>query len=83
MTGRRVRSWRWAVALWAVTVVAAGGLTLWLRDSAAPPEPRGWYRDEEPAAPLLRQDGDVPPCPEAGEPTRVVCAYASLDTGDG
>ena len=43
MTGlSRRNAWRWAVAVWAALVVVAGGLTLWLQDSAEPPPPRGW-----------------------------------------
>lgn len=39
---RRRRLWRWAVVVWAVLVVVAGGLTLWLRDSVEPPGPYSW-----------------------------------------
>ncbi len=41
VTGRR-RLWRWALAAWAVAVAVAGGLTLWLQDSAEQPGPYGW-----------------------------------------
>lgn len=44
MTGRR-RSWRWVLLVWAALVVVAGGLTLWLQDSAEPPGPYGWERE--------------------------------------
>ncbi|AYC38651.1 hypothetical protein [Streptomyces griseorubiginosus] len=42
MTGRRSRLWRWALLVWAVLVVVAGGLTLWLQDSTEPPGPYVW-----------------------------------------
>ncbi|GLP72134.1 hypothetical protein RKD27_003271 [Streptomyces sp. SAI-126] len=35
------RPWRWALLVWAVLVVVAGGLTLWLQDSAEPQGPLG------------------------------------------
>ncbi|MFI8167035.1 hypothetical protein ACIGAN_11810 [Streptomyces sp. NPDC085931] len=63
MTGeRRRRVWRWAVTVWALVVVVAGGLTLWAQDST---EPQGPYVRE-------RTDPDepeLPPCPvpEVGE----------------
>ena len=41
MSGRR-RVWTWAVAVWAALAVAAGGLTLWLQDSAEPTGPYTW-----------------------------------------
>ncbi|MEU5046934.1 hypothetical protein [Streptomyces griseorubiginosus] len=44
VTGGRRRSWRRALVVWAVLVVVAGGLTLWLQDSV---QPRGPYRWEE------------------------------------
>ncbi|MEV1078830.1 hypothetical protein AB0I98_11345 [Streptomyces sp. NPDC050211] len=75
--GRR-RLWRWAVTVWAVAVVVGGGLTLWLQDSAEPPEPYGWEETEDPA-PLLRSDVESL-CPSATfRPEEdFVCAYATI-----
>ncbi|MFJ7074825.1 hypothetical protein [Streptomyces sp. NPDC098781] len=50
MTGRR-RLWRRVAAAWLGVVVVAGGLTLWLRDSAEPPEPH--VREEASPTPSL------------------------------
>lgn len=63
MTGRR-RLWRWAVVVWVVLVAVAGGLTLWLQDSA---EPRR-YRWEE--------AGPTPSLPEGWQSA---CAGATPD----
>ncbi|WP_256123043.1 hypothetical protein [Streptomyces sp. LUP47B] len=43
MSGRR-RLWRRILLVWAVLVVAAGGLTLWLQDSDEPSGPYVWER---------------------------------------
>ncbi|MET7855328.1 hypothetical protein ABZT48_46050 [Streptomyces avermitilis] len=74
--GRR-RVLRWAVGVWAVAVLVAGGLTLWLQDSTEPPPSTGW----EPApAPLLSADvRDRLPCPSASDGQAVACAYATAD----
>jgi hypothetical protein len=51
---RRRRVWRWAVLVWAVTVAAGGGLTLWLQDSR---EPRyGWEGAQPTVTPPLPED---------------------------
>ena len=83
-------AWRWAVLVWAVAVAVGGGLTVWLQDSAEPPETYGRYGtgDSDPAAPLLRQDVEdlcpaTPggsPAPQAGEAVApaVLCAYATV-----
>lgn len=63
VTGRR-RLWRWAVAIWLILVTAAGGMTLWWRDSAEP-QP---YGREEP--------GPTPSLPEGWESA---CAAATPD----
>ncbi|MGY1497651.1 hypothetical protein ACW4TU_13815 [Streptomyces sp. QTS52] len=79
-------AWRRAVLVWVVAVVVGGALTVWLRDSAQPPETHGRYgTGGGDPTPELRPDvedacaatpGDSPgPTPEAG-PTAVVCAYA-------
>lgn len=49
MTARR-RSWRWVVAVWVILVTVAGGLTLWLQDSA---EPRRYGWEEADPSPSL------------------------------
>ncbi|WP_051865424.1 hypothetical protein [Streptomyces griseus] len=62
--GGRRRWWRWVVVAWAVTAVAGGGLTLWLRDAAEPPGPYVWENNQDPSevpAPLLRLDEIDPP----------------------
>jgi hypothetical protein len=80
------RAWRRAVLVWVVAVAVGGVLTVWLRDSAEPPETHGRYGSgESDPAPLLRLDaedvcpatpgGSPEPAPEAG-PTAVLCAYA-------
>jgi hypothetical protein len=43
VSGRR-RLWRRVLLVWAVLVVAAGGLTLWLQDSDEPSGPYVWER---------------------------------------
>ncbi|MEU0411017.1 hypothetical protein ABZ307_24815 [Streptomyces griseorubiginosus] len=40
----RRHPWRVALVVWAVLLVVAGGLTLWLQDSAEPRGPYGWER---------------------------------------
>ena len=80
------RAWRRAVLVWMVAVAVGGGLTVWLRDSAEPPETPGWYRtDDNAPAPLLRQDlkdlcsatPGASPTPEATYSAIVVCAEAT------
>lgn len=68
---------RWAVVVWAVTAAVGGGLTPWLQDAAAPPEPPGRHATEEPA-PLLGVEvyGGVCPAEEAGDGAFVQCLYA-------
>jgi len=74
---RRRRVWRWALAVWAVTVLVGGGLTLWLQDAAAPQQPAGRENQHSPA-PLLSFDEDSrPSCPGAADGAAVLCAYAT------
>ncbi|MFG3514741.1 hypothetical protein [Streptomyces bobili] len=54
---RRRKGRRWVFAVWALTAVVGGGLTLWLQDAAKPSQPPAWHRDEGPA-PLLEMDAD-------------------------
>ncbi|KUN71933.1 hypothetical protein AQJ54_04075 [Streptomyces griseorubiginosus] len=61
VTGRRSRLWRWALLVWAVLVVVAGGLTLWLQDSTEPPGPYVW--EETSPTPSL-PDGWRSACPD-------------------
>lgn len=49
MRARR-RLWRWVVAVWVILVAVAGGLTLWLQDSA---EPRRYGWEETRPTPSL------------------------------
>lgn len=77
--GRR-RLWRWAVIVWAVAVVVGGGLTLWLQDSAEPPEPPEPYGREETALPTPSLPEDIESlCPSVtvrpGED--ILCAYVT------
>ncbi|MEU9169886.1 hypothetical protein AB0D34_19110 [Streptomyces sp. NPDC048420] len=64
VTGRR-RLWRRTLLLWAALVVVAGGLTLWLQDSAEPPGPYGW-----------EESSPTPSLPEGWESA---CAGATPD----
>ncbi|WP_406197374.1 MULTISPECIES: hypothetical protein [unclassified Streptomyces] len=48
------------MAAWVVLVAVAGGLTLWLQDSAEPPGPYG--REEAGPTPTL-PEGRETPCP--------------------
>ncbi|MEH0418601.1 hypothetical protein [Streptomyces sp. B21-083] len=53
------RVWRWAVLVWVVTVAVGGALTVWLQDSAEPPETPAWHRtDDSGPAPLVGQNAD-------------------------
>ncbi|MER8008826.1 MULTISPECIES: hypothetical protein [unclassified Streptomyces] len=73
MTGlSRRRIWRRLVIAWAVTVVVAGLLTLWLQDSAAPPPPTRWENAPPSDQPAPRD------CPDGEGHTVVVCAWATL-----
>lgn len=72
MSGRR-RPWLWAVAVWAALVVVAGGLTLWLQDSAEPPGPYGW--EESSPTPELPCPG--PTTDPDGDRLVTVCAFIS------
>ncbi|MFF8670752.1 hypothetical protein [Streptomyces sp. NPDC015242] len=70
MTGeRRRRVWRWVVILWALVVVAAGGLTLWAQTSAEPGGPYVWENADPDEAP------DLPPCPTPEGDLMTACAY--------
>jgi hypothetical protein len=75
--GGRRRVWRWALAVWTVSVIVGGALTLWLQDSAEPQRPGGWEKDEDGPAPLLSFTGPPPSCPTAGDGTAVLCVYAT------
>ncbi|MES9621413.1 hypothetical protein ACPCBX_18045 [Streptomyces tuirus] len=57
---------RLVVMVWALVAVVAGGLTLWMQDSAEPPGPYGWERTDPGDAQHL------PPCP-----TPEACAYVT------
>lgn len=81
------RAWRRAVLVWVVAVAVGGGLTVWLRDSAEPPQTYGRYgTGKDDPAPLLRQDLEdlcsatpgASPTPEETSGVIVVCASAPL-----
>lgn len=79
--GGRRRLWRWVLAVWTVTVVVGGGLTLWLQDSAEPQRPAGWEENEEnkdSPAPLLRLDDLPSSCPSIKKREPYICAYATI-----
>ncbi|CAM5681446.1 putative protein OS=Streptomyces aurantiogriseus OX=66870 GN=GCM10010251_78610 PE=4 SV=1 [Streptomyces aurantiogriseus] len=78
--GSRRRLWRWAVVVWAVTAAVGGGLTLWLQDSAEPPETRGRYETEESPAPLLGVEVGDYACPPEEPGLQVQCVYATAYT---
>ncbi|MFF7953409.1 hypothetical protein [Streptomyces griseorubiginosus] len=78
MTGRR-RSWRWALVVWAVLVVVAGGLTLWLQDSTEPPGPYVW-QNTSPTPDLPEDWASTCPTPTTdpdGHRSVVACAFIS------
>ena len=78
MTGRR-RSWRWALLVWAALVVVAGGLTLWLQDSAEPPGPYSW-QESSPTPGLPEGWASTCPTPTTdpdGDRIAVACAFIS------
>ena len=81
MTGlSRRNAWRWAVAVWTALVVVAGGLTLWLQDSAEPPPPRGWENaNPGPTPPAERLRPTACPTPTAAD--GVVIALCAVSTG--
>ncbi|WP_240797813.1 hypothetical protein [Streptomyces sp. F001] len=54
--GRRRTAWRWGMAVWVVTVAFGGGLTLWLQDSAEPPEPYGRQESSPAPTPLSEEE---------------------------
>ncbi|MGP4083373.1 hypothetical protein [Streptomyces sp. KR55] len=64
---RRRTAWRWALAVWTVTVIVGGGLTLWLQDSAEPPEPYGRQESSPTPTPLSEEDGNTV-CPRPTPP---------------
>ncbi len=75
--GRRL--WRWALLVWVALVVVAGGLTLWLQDSAEPPGPYSWEENTPtPAVPEEWPSTCPTPTsdPDAG-PTLFACAFIS------
>ncbi|MGW3098566.1 hypothetical protein ACWDCC_34575 [Streptomyces sp. NPDC001102] len=75
MTGlSRRRPWRWAVIAWAVAVAVGGLLTLWLRDSAAPPPPTRWENAPHTELPAPSD------CPEEEGRTVFVCAWATVSS---
>ncbi|WP_425246465.1 hypothetical protein [Streptomyces sp. NEAU-NA10] len=67
-----------------MTAAVGGGLTLWLQDSAEPPETRGRYQTDESPAPLLGVEvGDVEDeytCPSQEPGRDVQCVYATAYT---
>ena len=73
--------WRRVLVVWAVAVVGGGVLTLWLRASAEPPPPTGWYNYEqdghEAPGPPPSSGPSTPPCPGAGDGKAVLCIYAT------
>ncbi|MGW3985963.1 hypothetical protein [Streptomyces sp. NPDC004830] len=66
----RRRARRAVVIVWVLLVAAAGGLTLWMRDSAEPAGPYVW-QNAEPG-----ETYDLPPCPMPGAGRPASCAYA-------
>lgn len=75
--GARRRLWRWVLCAWAVAVVAGGGLTLWLQDSARPQGPYGWENGDgatprnaygSTPGPLHTSGGNDDACPAGPEP---------------
>jgi hypothetical protein len=80
--GRRRRSWRWVVSVWAVAVVGGGVLTLWLQDSTEPREPYSRQETHDSPAPPLRQDADDSGCPSATPrpdgPVVTLCAVSTM-----
>lgn len=63
------------MVVWMIAVAVAGGLTLWLQDSAEPPPPARWERADpsgEPAAPLLKATA----CPHEDGATVAACVRA-------
>ncbi|MEU0245305.1 hypothetical protein ABZ192_13425 [Streptomyces sp. NPDC006235] len=70
---RRRRVWRRAVIAWALVVVVAGGLTLWIQDSTQPRGPYVWENTNPDETP------DPPPCPTPEHGGVVLCAYAESD----
>ncbi|MET7693346.1 hypothetical protein ABZT06_36200 [Streptomyces sp. NPDC005483] len=78
VSGRR-RVWVWAVAVWAALVVVAGGLTLWLQDSAEPQGPYSW-EESSPSSGLPEGWETMCPTPSAdsrGRRALVACAFSS------
>jgi hypothetical protein len=74
MTGERRRKvWRRVGIVWALAVVVAGGLTLWMQDSTEPQGPYVWEQTKPDETP------DLPPCPTPEEGGAVLCAYAEAD----
>lgn len=62
MRGRRTL-WRRVVSTWVFLVAVAGGLTLWLQESAQPPRPHG--REEEAGPTPTLPEGRETPCPSS------------------
>ncbi|MFC8434978.1 hypothetical protein [Streptomyces sp. NPDC057253] len=78
MTDRR-RLWRRALLVWAALVVVAGGLTLWLQDSAEPRGPYGW-QESSPTPGLPEGWASTCPTPTTdpdGDRVLVACAFIS------
>ncbi|MFK4098582.1 hypothetical protein ACI2L1_00560 [Streptomyces sp. NPDC019531] len=78
MSGRR-RLLRWALLVWAALVVVAGGLRLWLQDSAQPSGPYGW-EESSPSPTLPEERRTMCPSPTTdpdGDRTIVACAFIS------
>jgi hypothetical protein len=70
---RRRKVWRRVVIAWALVVVVAGGLTLWMRDSTQPRGPYVWENTNPGDKP------DLPPCPTPEDGGAVLCAYTEAD----
>ncbi|MFE9026909.1 hypothetical protein ACFYOA_11685 [Streptomyces iakyrus] len=68
---RRRTVWRGMVIGWALVVAVAGGLTLWMQDSAEPAGPYVWEQTG-PDDPL-----DLPPCPTPEDAGTAACAYGT------
>ncbi|MFJ8714409.1 hypothetical protein ACIRD9_14680 [Streptomyces violaceus] len=74
MTGEGRRGvWRWAVMVWALVVVVAGGLTLWMQDATEPQGPYVWEETKPDETPSL------PPCPTPEGVDAALCVYTDAD----
>ncbi|MEU6180371.1 hypothetical protein [Streptomyces coeruleorubidus] len=69
---RRRRVWRRVGIAWALIVVVAGGLTLWMQDSTGPRGPYVWEQTNPDETP-------DPPCPTPEDVGAALCVYAESD----